>query len=744
MKKKFLIQTLGAVMIAGSSMAQINSTDVFPIPGGTKAVSANISGNGQHAIVGYEKDGQVRYLSFTKKNGAFANPSEQNPLNDLIDKQSVSPLEPSLSSDGSQIYFAADNGNGNTDIYVISKKNGAWTPMKALGDSVNTDLQERYPAIAPDGNTLYFTRLKEAGKGVDIPDPRCGTIFMSTHKTDGSWSRAKDVPEPVTLGCDVAPYVGPDSRTIYFSSIRKEGRNDFDVYYTYRPDAKTWVIPVAIDTLNGQYHDLTPTYDYDGKQLYFLSSQKKTSALAKADLQPNFTPQPVTRYYGKTYDQYTKKPLGTDIKVNDAFSSITLAQFKSDDVTGEYDFFLNGNTPIFIDYSHPNYSHSIVETTPNLQENKQDYTFFDSLALQLNVFDSDMFDALESDIHIRSNGKDTTIKINQFATGRYKMTLPIGRNYDFNITKDLYTDYDFNLDLSQVVLFESVEKDAELISSKILLNVEVKGLDPGETAEVTIVDIATISRYTTTKTTDNKGHAEFWLRKGDLYQVNIFKKGYTLYNQMTALGAKDLAFDKLRRMSRHNNFKGAEFNQGRDLDFDKMSRANRGDDVEEYNIPEEERQRRGIKDFDFTKYSLTTDETINLDGSVTIVAEIKKMKEGVKMELENINFETNSSTLNPSSYEELDMLVDNLKMNSDISIELSAHTDDIGSDAYNFKLSDQRAAAVAEYLITKGIAKRRIISKGYGKTQPLVPNNSDENRAKNRRVELKVISTDNQ
>ena len=83
-------------------------------------------------------------------------------------------------------------------------------------------------------------------------------------------------------------------------------------------------------------------------------------------------------------------------------------------------------------------------------------------------------------------------------------------------------------------------------------------------------------------------------------------------------------------------------------------------------------------------------------------------------------------------------------MNSDISIELSAHTDDIGSDAYNFKLSDQRAASVAEYLITKGIGKKRIISKGYGKTMPLVPNDSDENRAKNRRVELKVISTNNQ
>lgn len=701
MKKKYLIQTLGAVMIAGSSVAQINTQNPFPIPEGAKAVSANISGNGQHAIVGIEKDGQTRYITFTKSGGTFANPSENNPLNDLIDKKSVKPLEPSLSSDGSQIYFAADNGSGNTDIYVIRRQNGKWTDMKALGDSINTAAQERFPAIAPDGNTLYFTRIAQASKGVSIPDQRCGTLYMSTHKTDGSWTRAKDIPEPVTLGCDAAPYVAPDSKTIYFASIRKEGREDFDIYYTYRPDARTWMIPIPIDTINGQYHDLTPALDYEGNQFYFLHGEKKTDYLAKANIPAGLHPKTVTRYFGKTTDRSTKKPLGTSIRVNDAFSSLPVAQFNSDDVTGEYDFFLNGETPVFIDFSHPGYSHSIVETTPNKQENKQDYDFFDNLDLQLNVFDSDMFDALEGDIHIKSNGKDTTIKITPIATGRYKMTLPIGNKYDYLVTKDLYTDYEFALDLSQVVLFESVEKDAELQSSKILLRVEVRGLEPGETADVNIVDLSTISRYTTSKTTGSDGNTEFWLRKGDLYQVNIAKKGYTMYNQTTALGVKDLAISKLKSNS----------NFGQQMDLSNIS--------------------------------ITTDETINLDGSVTIHAEIKKMAEGVKMELKNINFETNSSTLNPSSYEQLDMLVDNLKMNSDIKIELSAHTDDVGADAYNFKLSDMRAAAVAEYLIAKGIAKSRIISKGYGKTQPLVPNTSDENRAKNRRVELKVISTDN-
>ena len=80
-------------------------------------------------------------------------------------------------------------------------------------------------------------------------------------------------------------------------------------------------------------------------------------------------------------------------------------------------------------------------------------------------------------------------------------------------------------------------------------------------------------------------------------------------------------------------------------------------------------------------------------------------------------------------------------MNTGIEIELSAHTDDKGSDDYNNKLSDQRAASVAAYIVSKGIDPARLVSKGYGKTQPLVPNTNDENRAKNRRVELKILST---
>lgn len=66
---------------------------------------------------------------------------------------------------------------------------------------------------------------------------------------------------------------------------------------------------------------------------------------------------------------------------------------------------------------------------------------------------------------------------------------------------------------------------------------------------------------------------------------------------------------------------------------------------------------------------------------------------------------------------------------------MSAHTDSRGSDDYNFKLSDNRARSVMEYILSKGIAPNRITSKGYGETIPVVPNDTDENR----RVEFKIM-----
>lgn len=113
--------------------------------------------------------------------------------------------------------------------------------------------------------------------------------------------------------------------------------------------------------------------------------------------------------------------------------------------------------------------------------------------------------------------------------------------------------------------------------------------------------------------------------------------------------------------------------------------------------------------------------------------------------LENVYFEFNKSYLLDESFASLDRLVELMNKNPAMEIEISGHTDNIGKDAYNQKLSEARAKSVVDYLVSKGIDANRLQWKGYGATMPIAPNKNDdgsdnpEGRAKNRRTEFKVL-----
>jgi outer membrane protein OmpA-like peptidoglycan-associated protein len=126
-------------------------------------------------------------------------------------------------------------------------------------------------------------------------------------------------------------------------------------------------------------------------------------------------------------------------------------------------------------------------------------------------------------------------------------------------------------------------------------------------------------------------------------------------------------------------------------------------------------------------------ETYNL--SATLI----KVKVGKKVVLNNILFETGKSILTSGSYAELDRLLDILQDNPAMRIEISGHTDKTGSEPVNFKLSGDRAKAVVEYLVRKGIDPTRLESRGFGSLQPIADNTTAQGRSKNRRVEFKIL-----
>lgn len=118
---------------------------------------------------------------------------------------------------------------------------------------------------------------------------------------------------------------------------------------------------------------------------------------------------------------------------------------------------------------------------------------------------------------------------------------------------------------------------------------------------------------------------------------------------------------------------------------------------------------------------------------------LKKMEVGSKIVLRNVFFDFNKSTLRPESNSELQNLLNLMTENPNLKIEISGHTDNVGSAAYNKKLSESRAQAVVNFLLGKGIDKSRLTFAGYGFDQPIAPNDTEEGRQLNRRTEFKVV-----
>lgn len=111
---------------------------------------------------------------------------------------------------------------------------------------------------------------------------------------------------------------------------------------------------------------------------------------------------------------------------------------------------------------------------------------------------------------------------------------------------------------------------------------------------------------------------------------------------------------------------------------------------------------------------------------------------------DNLNFEFGKSDIKKDSFQYLDKLADTLLKAKNWKLEIQGHTDDKGSDEFNLKLSQNRADAVKKYLVSKGISADTITAKGFGESVPLVPNDSDANREKNRRVEFKITKPNNE
>ena len=610
---------------------------------------------------------------------------------------------PSLNYDGSILYYCADHSRDSSDvtlvkgvrdedkyshgqmlalsvdIYYSVKEADGWSEPINIGKPINSTLYDGQPSISVDNKSLYFVRYSTEAV---IDNPNCKSIYLSEKDKDGNWTKPVKLPVPVNVGCEQAPKIAIDNKTLYFSSDREGGLGGFDIYKTRLIAKNVWLPAESIDGLNTEFNDFSLSTSFNSEKAFFsIEKEFKTDLsgnIYEKDIPKQFLLGKVLQLKGVVKDLISKKPIASNILINDPYTSRQLFSIKNSKETGEYEFYLPRGGEYQIDFQKENYSHYFLNiSTEKLRRNlkqTENVNLYRNISLLLNIVDKEIFKPIESKIKIfDADSLIVQTEIIKEKTGRYNISLPIGEKYRIAISANYYDPTFFDFDLTGIVQFDEFENDIELKSNKIEfdLNISDEGSQFGEPVEVIVTNLETNEVTKMMVTPNSEGNYKIHLRDGDKYNVSVSPKGYSFYNTTVDLKKKR----KTKKVEKK------------------------------------------------------------------IVVKLQKLEKDAKLTLKNITFEVNSADLNTESFDELNRVVKLMKDNPEIKIEISAHTDNTGSNVYNLRLSKRRAKSVMLYLLEENIPSLRLISKGYGEAKPLYPNDTDENKAKNRRVELKVVKS---
>jgi outer membrane protein OmpA-like peptidoglycan-associated protein len=142
--------------------------------------------------------------------------------------------------------------------------------------------------------------------------------------------------------------------------------------------------------------------------------------------------------------------------------------------------------------------------------------------------------------------------------------------------------------------------------------------------------------------------------------------------------------------------------------------------------------------YTFETITLPDEKAIDDLSTEGLEVSLPKAVKGTGFTVDSIHYKTGSANLEPNSIPTLNKLLEMMNGNPGLKIEIGGHTDSTGSTQVNLRLSELRAETVASWLIQNGISSKRIATKGYGETEPVADNDTEEGRRKNRRTEITI------
>lgn len=585
---------------------------------------------------------------------------------------------PSLSANDKELYFHANfpDSKGGYDLYCSQRTGNAWSEPVNMGEPLNSAYDEVFPSMAPGNCRIFFSRLKPS-ESIKKPDdqPTCQTLFQSYRRPLGN---------------------GWDQPLILHEFINRYCEN---------------AMSVAIDGVTVLFSSIDPITYKEGYRVCFTRELMRDAWLLPTPVQmapsdePCLKPQVVNNsiYFLRTWRK-KKINYGSLFKVEAPEAVRPLATLVS---SGKISSLERGM----------------------------------ALNADLTVYKPETMQVL---------GRYTS----DATTGEYSIPLLDGQNYLVEVRREGYSFATFTVEYrskekksgpASIVLFKQIELRLNVYDSEIFrplestvwvenstkpgVKIEGKMVEPGIYSFVLPIGNEYKAVASSKKFNDNT----FMLNlKGDVV-FPLFERNLPISPKKRNLSLMVIDSETGVGLSSNLTLKNLNRDETITVTPEKMNLGQAALTLREgdkYDITV-----RGPQGYSFSNQIVD----LNSFTENTLAIKLVTLKTTTAIQLNNINFASNSVELSSESFPELDRVVTLLKENPSMVIEIAAHTDNEGSDQQNLLLSERRAQSVVNYLIETGITPEHLVAKGYGLRNPLVPNTTDANKALNRRVEFKII-----
>jgi outer membrane protein OmpA-like peptidoglycan-associated protein len=370
---------------------EINSTEseYFPV----------LTGDNQKMIFTRRTKGQEDFFEATFKNGKW---TEIKPISEINTPENEGAN--TITVDGKVMIFTICDRNrtyGSCDLFISKKINGKWTQIKNMGPVINSEFWDSHPSLSNDGTTLYFASDRPGGYGGK-------DIWVSKISENGLWGKPTCLDTNInTKYDDFTPFIHADNHTLFFTSLGHEGLGSADLFMSKFSDGKWSKASNLGSPINTEEHDGGIFITLDGKTAYFCTDRfqekNKNLDIYTFDVPEKMKPDPVSFVKGFVFDATTKELLNAEISIYNNENSNLINTIKTSNDTFlialpggiDYNFTINKKAYVF-------YSERFL-----LPENKSDLNPY-YLSIGLNKIEelSDMKPIILKNIFFEYNSSE--------------------------------------------------------------------------------------------------------------------------------------------------------------------------------------------------------------------------------------------------------------------------------------------------------------------------------------------------